>query len=170
MASGDVVGLIQEIMYPGTLAATPDVILGTSTPAESLSVYDFDAATDEFLDFKVRCAGYDAGGFTVSLPWISAQTSNAVGWLVAFRRIADDAEDLDTTAHTYVYNSVSDTSASAIGELSYATITFTDGADSDSVADGDEFILRVSRDADGSVVTDSMTGDASLWSVIITET
>jgi len=168
MASGDVVGLIQEIMYPGTLMATPDVILGTSTPAESISVHDFDAATDEYLDLKVELSGYDGGGFTVKIRWISAQTSNDVIWQAAFRAIPDDAEDLDTTAHTYVYNTVTATSASAVGEVDYTTITFTDGADSDSVADGGLCFLRIGRDANAG--GDDMTGDASLVSVVITET
>ena len=62
----------------------------------------------------------------------------------------------------------SDTAASASGELSYPTITFTDGADMDSWADGELAIVRVYRDHDHG--DDGMTGDAELWDLLGKET
>ncbi len=75
------------------------------------------------------------------------------------RRIQDDAEDIDAS-HTYDYNDVDDTAASASGELSYPTLAFTDGADMDSWAAGEVAIIRVRRNA--SHANDTMTGDAQL--------
>lgn len=171
MATGEVVGIVNKVTYPGSNPATPDVRVGGSTPAESFSVWDFDATADEMLDFQGTLEGYDGGGITVKLRWgASSATSNNCVWQAAFRRIADDAEDIDSS-HSYSYNgSGAVTAPSASGELSYDTITFTDGADMDSLADGEEFILRIRRDADDTSATDNMTGDAELVSVIITET
>jgi hypothetical protein len=85
-----------------------------------------------------------------------------VRWGAAFRAVVDDAEDIDA-AHTYDFNYTADTTASLSGEISYPTITFTDGADMDSLAAGQEFVLRITRTpADAA---DTMTGDAELWGV-----
>ena len=81
--------------------------------------------------------------------------------------MADDAEDIDTS-QTYDYNDVNDTAASASGELSYPTITFTNVADMDSWADGEIAIVRVRRNA--SHANDTMTGDAELWALLGRET
>lgn len=171
MASGDIVGIIHGISFPGSNPATPDVRVGGSSPAESFPVYDFDAATDEMLDFHGVLKGYDGGGLTVEIKWAaSTATSGNVVWQGAFRRIADDAEDIDS-AHTYDYNNGGqDLAPSAAGELSYDDLTFADGADMDSLADGEEFIFRLRRDADSTAATDDMAGDAELVSVIIRET
>jgi hypothetical protein len=53
---------------------------------------------------------------------------------------------LDTTAHTYDYNAATFTTASVIGEWAYDAITFTDGADMNSLANGEFGILRIRRE------------------------
>jgi hypothetical protein len=112
--------------------------------------------------------GYDGGGLTITLVWSAASaTTNVTRWGIGIRRVADDAEDIDGS-HTYDYNDVDDTTASASGEVSYPTITFTDGADMDSWADGEIAIVRVRRNA--SHANDNMTGDAELWGIAIRET
>jgi hypothetical protein len=167
MASGAVVGQILDIMYPGANFAQLTVRTGGSTPAERVPIHAFDAATIEYLDFKVMLRGYGGGGLTIDLPWSAASaTSGATRWEIAIRRIADDAEDIDTS-QTYDFNSVDDTAASASGELSYPVITFTDGADMDSWANGEIAIVRVRRNA--SHANDTMTGDAELWGIVIRE-
>ena len=165
-----VVGYITSIAFPATLAATPNLLLGASTPAEELSKYDFDDTTDEYLDFRGSLHGYGGGGITILLRYTAAAASGKVVWRAAFRRVDDDAEDLDTTAHTYAYNTVNPTVASAIGEVDYTSITFTDGADMDSLADGEEFVLRIGREATDTT-NDTLSGDASLFNdPIVTET
>lgn len=163
MASGDPVVQILEVMPPGANAATIDIRPGGSTPAENVLVYDFDASSDEYMDFKCMLRGYDGGGLTFTLPWsASSATSGQARWEVGIRRMDDDAEDIDA-AHTYDYNGVSDTAPSASGELSYPTIAFTDGSDMDSWADGEVAIVRVHRDYDHA--EDGMAGDAELWKI-----
>lgn len=161
MASGDPVVQILKIMPPGASAATLDVRAGGSTPAESVMVFDFDDSADEYMDFLCRLCGYDGSGLTIGTPYsMSSAVANQVRIEAAIRRMNDDAEDIDS-AHSYDYNGVSDTVPSAAGELSYPTITFSDGADMDSLADGEVFILRIHRDYDHG--DDTANGDMELW-------
>jgi len=172
MASGDTLLTLTASngISPAATAAAFGVRAGGSTPAESVPVISFDAATDEFIDFYGIMPQSYAGttGLTLKLFWSAASaTSNDCIWSAAFRSMEDDAEDIDTS-HSYAFNSVTDTAPSASGEVTVSSITFTDGADADSVGAGDQFILRVSRDADNG--SDTMAGDAELWSVEIRET
>lgn len=164
MASGNIVGIIGEIVQPATLYATFDTRPGGSTPVEAVPVYDFDDTAIEYLDFYCRLEGYAGGGLTITLDWTATDTTvtpHSCVWGAAIRRIADDAEDVDTS-QTYDFNDASaDQEASASGERSRATITFSDGADMDSLADGEAFILRVRRDPTNG--SDNLTGDAELW-------
>ena len=139
---------IIQSMPTAPLAATIDYRAGGSTPAEQFQVWDFDSSTVEYMDFKCFAESYGSGGFTLTLPWSADGTAAGnVIWSAAFRRIEDDADDIDVS-HTYVYNDVTDAAPTVDGEVVYPTITFTDGADSDNVAEGDMFILRVRRRAD----------------------
>lgn len=169
MASGQVVGQILDIMPPAANFAAPARRAGGSTPAERVLIWQFDAGTIEYLDYKIWLRNYAGGGLTVTLVWsaASATTGNVI-WGAAFRRLEDDNEDIDTS-QTYDYNDTSGVAApSASGEVSYDSITFTSGADMDSLADGEIAILRIRRNASSG--SDTMTGDAELWGVQIRET
>jgi len=161
--SGAVRGKVQilRILPPATLAATLDVRTGGSTPAEQLGIRDFDDTTIEYIDLLCRLTDdYNSGGLTFDLAWsATSSTTGDVKWEAAIRRLADDAEDIDS-AHTYLFNSVTATTASASGEPKYSQITFTDGADMDNLVAAEYFILRVRRDTG---VGGNMTGDAELW-------
>ena len=168
MASGDVVGIILDILPLAANAATPDRRAGGSSPAEQVRVWDFDAASDEYLDFKVVLEGYGGGGLTCTLVWsASTATSGNVVWDLAIRRMQDDAEDIDSS-HTYAFNSVTAGAPSASGEVGYDDITFTDGADMDSWADGELAIVRLRRNGDDA--SDTMADDAELWGLVVKET
>lgn len=159
-ASGQQVLEILEVCPPATLFPQLNVFAGGSSPAERLYVWQFDSGTIEYLDFKVRLSEkYAGGGITLKLGYSSTQTSGAAVWGAALRRVADDAEDLDTS-QTYDFNDVTSTTASAVGEVAYASITFTNGSDMDSVAAGEYAILRIRRNASSG--SDNLTGDASL--------
>jgi len=160
-------------MAPATSFATLDTIAGGSTPAEAIPVLDFDADASEYMDFKIALpAGYASGGLTVTIIYSMTSdhdegTPHKVRWEVAFARVADDALDLNGD-QAYDYNGVSDIVPSVVGEVSYATITFTDGADMDSLAAGEMAILRIYRDHDHA--DDNATGDAELQMIQIKET
>lgn len=159
MASGQIFGLISN--PPGASAAPIDWIVGASTPAENAPVAVFADAAEAFIDFYGTLQGYGGGGLTLRLKWSSLAITNDAVWQAALRRVADDAEDFDTTAHTYDFNTVTVAAPSAIGELSYDNITFTDGVDMDSLADGEAFVLRVKRDP--AHVSDTLANTAQLW-------
>jgi hypothetical protein len=149
---------------PATTAAQLDIIVGTSSPVEWFPVLAFDTTTVEYADWHglIMPPHYAGGGLTCSIRSSAGATTGTLQWALALRAIADDAEDLDTTAQTYDYNVI----ASAIGELTYDNITFTSGADMDSVAAGDSFTLRLRRDTG----SDTLATDAYIHSIRITET
>jgi hypothetical protein len=152
-----------------TVAAQLDIIVGTSSPVEWFPVLAFDTTTVEYADWHglIMPPHYSGGGLTCSIRSSAGATTGTLQWAIALRAIADDAEDLDTTAQTYDYNVINiATLASAIGELTYDNITFTSGADMDSVAAGDSFTLRLRRDTG----SDTLATDAYIHSIRITET
>ncbi len=171
MASGNTLfGLAPNNSSPtATAAAQIDVIVGTSSPAEWFPVLAFDTTTVEYCDFHnlVMPSYYSGGGLTCTIISSAGSTTGTLQWALALRRFQDDAEDADTTVQTYDYNTVNiATLASAVGEETYDDITFTSGADMDSVAAGELFTLRLRRDTG----SDTLATDAYLWSIHIKET
>lgn len=130
---------------------------------------NFDASTDWSLDFAdILDRTYTGGGITITIGWMSASaTTGNVIWNAAIERHTDDAEDLDSDGFAAV-QAVTDACASATGEISYCNITFTNGAQMDSLAVGESFRLRITRDADNG--SDTMAGYAQLHSVECRET
>ena len=160
MASGDTIaGIIRE-QPPATDYATPDE---TAAP---LPIYDFNDATTQTMYFLCQMAGqYDgSSSINVILPWkfstyVGSQTCD---WEVSFYRIQDDTDTVESFTFAAA-QTVLDTEASAAGELSYASITFTN-AQADGVQPNELFVLRVVRDATGGTAS---PGDAELvWPLI----
>jgi hypothetical protein len=110
---------------------------------------------------------YAGGGLTVYLHYaMSSATSGDVDWDVAFERIGDQQQDIDSDSFAAV-NSVDNTTVPGTsGNVDIVNVTFTDGADMDSVAVGEGFRMKVTRDA----ASDTATGDAELRFVEIKET
>lgn len=168
MSSGDAVGKLQYISPTGANSAVMGIRVGGSTPAERIRTWRFADGVTNYIDFVCQLQGYDGGGLTVTLAWsaLTATTGNArLG--AAFRAIPPDAEDIDAS-HTYDFNLVTATTANVAGEWQYSTITFTNGADMDNLADGNWFVLRIERvGGDGA---DSLTDTLELNGVSISET
>ena len=169
MASGDVVGIVKKEMPPGANFATLDVRVGGSTPAESILIHDFDDTTVEYLDYLVQLEGYAGGGLTLGLEVaMTSATTAEIIFSAAIRRIVRNAEDLDDS-HTYVYNNSAEiTVANVAGETVNVPVTFANGADMDSWAEGEYAIVRIRRFA--SDAGDDASGDAELLGIIIRET
>lgn len=173
MASGNTLLLLTPAAStpPGTVYATLGVIVGASSPTEAFQTLEFDDTTVEYADFHglQMPSSYAGGGVTLTFQSAAAANTNTYVLSAAFRKIDDDAEDLDTTAFTYDYNNTGAiTAPSVVGETTEDTLTFTDGADMDSVAAGNFFSLRVRRvPTDGS---DTLTGDVRILSIAIKET
>lgn len=171
MASGDFLFSFEPPhgSAPATLAATLDIVPGTSTPVENMHVYDFDASTAEYMDFFGTLATHYSGGgltCTVEASASSATSSNfRIG--LAFR-LRDTTDDWDTTAHTYVFNEASYAVPGTVGLSVTGTIAFTAGADMDSVVAGSRFVLRVYRNV--AHADDVATGDMQFERLYATET
>lgn len=168
MPTGKICAAIIANMPASSANASLGALRGGTTIKEQIPTWDFDDTTVEYHDFLCEMESYDGGGLTITLKFGAAAAANDVRWEAAIRRIGDDIEDVDTTNHTYAFNSVTALVPSVIGEIAYNDITFTDGADMDSVADKELFILRVRRLA--SDAADDLVGDAQLISVLIRET
>lgn len=156
MASGQLFSIIP--CPPGLKYALEDVWTSTSTatgaPYNNHPVWRFDGATGEAMDFYGRLVGYGSGGLTLYMGWATTTTATGSGVFgAAFRRIDADAEDLDASI-AYAFNYATDVQTSTVGLVSDFTITFTDGADMDSVANNEAFAMRVFRNA-------TATGDTS---------
>lgn len=166
MASGD-----SLVYFAPAMAQFPTTNYPTFDTRNSVLVLDFDDTTDETCYFRgVMPRHYDGGGVTVSVRWAATSaTTGTISLDVAFMSITDDADDIDTKAFAAA-NNANPTTASASGEADYVDIAFTDGADMDSVAAGEEFFLLIRRDADGTTSTDNMTGDMELLGIEIRET
>lgn len=167
MASGDIAAIVEQLLYPdpGTVApATPDVRLGGS--GENIEVHDFDASTDEYLDFL--CYALTAVGITITFQFMmSTATSGNIEIEAAIRRL-DSAEDVDSS-HTYSVQASGAVSVpSTSGVSKQTTVSFTTGAQMDSLAAGERFVLRINRNVG---VASNAAGDMELmgWPVI-TET
>ena len=175
MASGDVVGIFYKVNLPRTLFAQPAARTGGSTPNELIPKYDFDDGTGdgtsegECLDFYGQMSSkYSGGGVTVHLKWMAkSSTAGAVLWRAAFREVIEGGDDLDLS-HSYDFNSVTANAPSTLGQIDYASITFTDGVDMDNVGANDMFILRINRYGDDA--SDNLPGDAELVGVVLVET
>jgi len=166
MATGD-----SLCMFLPSMAELPSSNYATFDVRNGVLVLDFDDTTDESADFAgFMPRHYDGGGITVTVGWMATTaTTGTISLDVGFKSVTDDADDLDTKAFAAV-NNANPTTASATGEVDYATITFTDGADMDSIAAGEYFRMIITRDANGTTSTDNLAGDMELVFVEIKET
>lgn len=129
---------------------------------------NFPATGTTSLDFSDMLRGYSGSGITVRIGWTpdTATTGNAV-WQAAFERHQDDVDDLDGDSFASG-KAVTSSAPSGAGREVYDEIAFSDGAEIDSIANGEDFRLRISRLGDNG--SDNMSGYAQLKSVEIRET
>lgn len=164
MASGDT--LLQFTPLHNEPPASNNATLDTRN---SHPVLDFDATTNESAVFSAVMPRHYAGttGVTVYLHYaMSSAEADTIDWDVAFERIGDQQLDIDGDSFAAV-NSVDNTTVpGTTGLVDIVNVTFTDGADMDSVAVGEGFRLKVTRDA----ASDDAAGDAELLFVEIEET
>lgn len=133
-------------------------------------VLDFDDTTDETVYFEgVLPPNYAGGGLTAKLYWMATSaTANTCRWQLGVERI-DTATDLDSDSFA-TSNSTGDATSGTSGIVTVSTITFTSGAQMDSLAAGEPFRLKLNRDADATSGTDSLVGDAEMLRLVLLET
>lgn len=129
---------------------------------------DFDASADESAIFTaVLPRHYAGGGITITLIWsATSATSGDVIWNTAIERM-DTGTDIDADSFATA-NAATATTGATSGTPAYTTVAHTSGAQMDSLAAGEAFRLKVTRDADNG--SDTMTGDAELLGIEIKET
>lgn len=132
---------------------------------------DFDDTTDWKAVFKgVLPRSYASGGLTVYIHY--AMTSDITGkvrWDVAFERVSDSQQDIDADGFAAA-NSVNVAAVpGTAGFVDIQNITFTNGADMDSIVAGEGFRMYLERKpSDGT--NDTAVGNAELWAIEIKET
>lgn len=164
MASGDQLDVFTPLGYEPASSNYATLDTRNQHP-----VLDFDASTDESAVWSsVLPANYDGGGVTVKLHYaMTSATSGDVVLTAAFERIGSGSQDTDSDGFATA-KSVTSTVDGTSGNVKVATITFTNGAEMDSVAASEEYRIKITRDADNG--SDTATGDLELRKVSIEET
>lgn len=163
MASGD--SLLQFSPLGAEFPASNYATLDTRNNHPCL---DFDTTTGEAAYFTgVLPQSYAGGGLTVYLHWAaSTATTGTIGWLIAIERIGDSQQDVDADGFASDQTVTATTVPGTSGHVDITSGAFTSGAQMDSLAVGEMFRLRVTRD----VANDNAAGDAELYAVEIRET
>lgn len=153
----------------GTINNPPEIVREISSgsqtsnsPKRSVTKAKFDAATDEHLMWTGIIPGNYASGGSLLLIWKAASaTSGATFWKASIAVTVDSSTDDDAI----VFNTVTGTSGTAPatqGQTLSTTITLT----TTNMSANRLYTIFVGRDADGTLGTDDMTGDAELLSVV----
>jgi len=132
-------------------------------------VLDFDDTVDESAVFSATLPRqYGGGGITVYLHVaFTSAVANEARFDVAFERVGAAAQDLDADGFATA-KSVDITAPGTSGHVAIGNIAFTNGAEIDSLAAGESFRIKVTRDANHA--NDDATGDAELVAVELKET
>lgn len=137
-----------------TNAAAFVLVQGTNAPVPGLA---FDADTDEDIFFRFTATGY-VGSPVLRIHWYadSASSGDVVwGCQIACITPNTDSQDIETDALATA-QTVTDTHLGTTGQrLHETTITISN---TDSLAAGDDVLVRLYRDANAG--GDTMTGDA----------
>jgi hypothetical protein len=150
----------------------PASAFATLDTRNSHPVLDFDGVTDEEAVFGgVLPVSYAGGGITIEI-WVAftSATSGSAHFQAAIERIDVSSLDIDADSFSAFNESSAITAPGTSGQAIKTTVTFTDGADMDSLAAGEAFRLKIRRDADGTGGTDDITTDAEVLRVVLRET
>lgn len=142
---------------PTTNAAVPACDTGTNVFSAYLGYND---TTDQSYHGSFRLpTGYSGGIDWLFRYKMATATTGAVGWCVQLVRLPTGAAGDPAFPAQAAGNCVSQTVPATAGLEAEATIT---NATCTSCVAGDRVFFRVSRDADGTAVTDTATGDGRL--------
>jgi hypothetical protein len=183
MASGDTL-----IIFTAHANEPPALNYATVDLRSGHLVLDFDAAVSEHAIFAgVLPRHYSGGGITATIVWTAGATTLRVAsglptkpggiitpfatgnvkWNGAFERHQAGIDDLDADSFATTQTATSAAPATD-GTTQYTNIIFTDGAQIDSIAIGEAFRFKLSRDAAN--VADTMAIDAELLVIELRET
>jgi len=165
MASGDTLaGFLPQANEP---PSSNNAALDTRN---SIWVLDFDPTTSESAIFRgVLPSNYAGGGLTLEIWWAATSaTTGDVVWGGSIERAQEGGSDQDTDSFATEQLSTAVTTNATSGIKNKSTITFTSGANMDSLAAGEPFRLKIARKpADAG---DTMAGDAEFFEACLKET
>ena len=130
-------------------------------------VFNYDDTTSETRYFEGVMPRNYAGGNIVAYVHFAAATatSGTGGWLLAFERIGDGSQDIDSDGFAADQTVTAVTVPGTSGNVKIASLTITAGSATDSIAAGEKFRFKVARD----VANDTATGDLQLVGVELKE-
>ena len=163
MATGDSLLIFtpQSNEPPATNYATLDTRNGHT-------VLDFEGnGTNESAIFKgIMPQHYGGGGVDVLIHYaMTTETSGDIDWDAAWERVSDSIQDIDSDGFATAVSLDGTTVPATSGLVDVITIVCSSGANMDSVAAGDGFRLKITRDG----ASDTATGDAELWAIELRE-
>ena len=168
MASGDTLLVFQAAQgeptdsYPATYGTR-------GSDSHPVMLFDAGANNESIMFTSIMPRNYGGGGVTVYIHYsMTSATGNEIIWQVAFERIGDQQLDIDNAGFETANVSAATTVPSTSGYVDVIAITFTDGVDMDSVAVGELFRIKITRNS--ASVDDDAAGDAELHAIEIKET
>lgn len=163
MASGDTLLILtpHSFILPATNPAAY-----SSRNGHPCLAYD-DTTNEDAIASELMPQHYAGGGVTVYIHYsMASATTNDIDWDVAFERIGDQQLDIDSDSFATAQSVDNTTVPGTAGNVDVVSIAFTDGAQMDSIAVGEAFRMKLTRDA----ASDTATGDAEVHRVEIRET
>ena len=163
MASGDTL-----LVFSPYANQPPASNFATLDTRNQHPVLDFDDTTNEDAVFSsVMPQNYGGGGLTVFIHYaMTSAVSGDIDWDVSFERIGDQQQDLDADGFAAVQSVDNTTVPGTSGLVDIVNVAFTNGAQMDSIAVGEKFRIKITRDA----ANDTAAGDAELCNIEIRET
>ena len=155
----------------GTLTVTP--VANFATPGfldNGTPFLAFDDGVNEVALFQgVMPSNYAGGGVTLTLRLMGATDTLDMSFKAFLKSITEGVDNLLTKNFAAPQVNAAIDAPTTVGLHTDDDITFTDGAQMDSIAAGELFYLLIMRDGQDSTA-DNMTGDGQLLQAILTET
>lgn len=165
MASGNTLAVLlpQASEPPSSSYASLDTRNG-------ILVLDYDASAEESTIFRgVLPSNYSGGGLTLDVYWMATSaTTGDVVWGGSIERAQNAGTDQDSDSFATEQTSSAFTTNGTSGIKNKSTITFSSGANMDSLAAGEPFRLKLARKVANA--GDTMTGDAEITEAHLKET
>lgn len=127
-------------------------------------------ATDTEAVFRGIMPSYYANGGLTIIAKVRATSDTSGNVVIQMALERCTGQDIDSDGFA-AFNSSGAVAISGTSGISVdVTVTFTDGADMDSVDVGDEYRLKVRRDTDDTSATDSVTNEIEISAIEVKET